>query len=93
MLLVIQRYFQSVSPVFLDGTLYILIAMFGALTAAFSSDEAAKYLEDETLFWVRTICGTTSATLLALKMFRSTSYAEHQERKEQEQVEGKVNNG
>ena len=81
MIAYIQRYFQYVSPMFLDGTLYVLIAWFGAWAAAFSSDEAAKYVPDDYLFWLRTVCASTSAGLLALKMFRSTSFAEHQETK------------
>lgn len=89
MLAAIQRYFTSVSPVFMDGTLYILIALFGALTATFSSDEAAKYLEAETLFWVRTVCNVNSAWLLALKMFRSTAFAEHQAKVLEEKEQNK----
>ncbi len=78
MIAYLQKYFTNISPVFLDGLLYILIALFGALSAAFSSDESAKYLEPENLFWIRTFCGANSAWLLALKMFRSTAFAEHQ---------------
>lgn len=75
------KYFGETPAVFIDGWLYVLIALFGALTAAFASDEAAKYLKPEALFWLRTMCGVNSAWLLALKMFRSTSYSQHQENK------------
>ncbi len=67
----------SIPAVFIDGSLYVLIALFGALSAAFSTDEAAKYLHPEHLFWLRTICNVNAAWLLALKMFRSTSYSQH----------------
>lgn len=77
-----SQYFGSVSPMFLDGLLYVLIAIFGAITACMSTDEAAKYLEPETLFWIRTTASVNSAGFLALKMFRSTSFADHQAGKE-----------
>lgn len=60
-----------------DGSTYIGIAFFGALQTAFGSDEAAKWIAPETLFWCRTICGATWQSLLAFKLFRSTSYANH----------------
>jgi hypothetical protein len=64
-------------PVVLDGLLYAFIAFFNALAAGFGSDEAAKYIEPATLFWLRTVCYVFGQTLLALKMFRSTTYADH----------------
>jgi len=62
---------------FVDGALYVAIAFFGAWAAGLGNDEAAKYVADETLFWARTSCGSIGAALLALKMFRSTAFAEH----------------
>ncbi len=87
MILYLQKYFGSVSPMWTDGLLYVCIALFGAATAAFGSDEAAKYIEPEALFWLRTSCGIISAGLLSLKMFRSTSFSEHLEAKKQEQTD------
>lgn len=66
---------------YLDGGLYILIALFTALNSAFGSDEAAKYIADWVLFWLRTACQAAVASLLALKMFRSTAFASHLEEK------------
>ncbi len=63
--------------IWIDGSTYVLIAFFGALSASMGSDEAAKWMEPVTLFWVRTICGAIGASLLAVKMFRSTSFANH----------------
>ena len=77
----ISNYFKSVPAVFIDGVLYVAIAFFGAITAALSSDEASKYLSPEVLFWTRTFCSVNGAWILALKMFRSTGYAQHQEDK------------
>jgi len=62
---------------YIDGYLYVGIAFFGALTAAFGSDEAAKFISAEVLFWLRTMVGAVAAGLLALKMFRSDSFANH----------------
>jgi hypothetical protein len=64
------------SPVFIDGATYVAIALFAALAAEFGTDEAAKYISPMALFWIRLACGTISASLLALKMFRSTAFAE-----------------
>jgi len=62
---------------FIDGWLYVTIAFFGYWASGLGDDEAAKYLGAETLFWTRRICGSIGAALLALKMFRSTAFAEH----------------
>jgi len=77
MLRYLQSYFDKVSPMYVDGALYVGIAFFAALAALFGSDESAKYLQPEPLFWTRGGCSVTSATLLALKMYRSTSYSDH----------------
>lgn len=60
-----------------DGIIYALIALFGALSASMGSDEAAKWLEPETLFWTRVLSNNATAVLLAVKMFRSTAYANY----------------
>lgn len=64
-----------------DAILYTLIAVCGALTAAFGSDDAAKYVTPEHLFWLKTIFGSAGAGMLALKMYRSTAFADWQARK------------
>ena len=83
MLRAAQKYFAGVSPVFIDGLLYLLVAAFGAMTAVLSTDEAAKFIEAGTLFGLRAFCTVNSALWLALKMFRSTAFAEHREEKKQ----------
>jgi|ERR1044071_10006759 hypothetical protein len=67
---------MKLQPVAIDGWTYVLIAFFGAWAAALSTDEAAKYIAPVCLFWMRSVCASLSASLLALKMFRSTAYAE-----------------
>jgi len=90
LILYLQRYFSSVSPMWTDGALYVLIGIFQAASACFGSDEAAKYIPDIALFWLRTGCNISSAGLLALKMFRSTSFSEHIENKKQQQVNNNI---
>lgn len=80
----LSLYFAGISPAFIDGLTYVMIAFFGAIAAALSSDEAAKFILPTVLFWSRTVCQAIGAALLALKMFRSTTFAEHVEQKKQE---------
>jgi hypothetical protein len=58
--------------------IYCAIAFFTALNASFSTDEAAKYISPTVLFWLRTTCSSLTGTLLAAKLFLSTSYADWQ---------------
>lgn len=64
-----------------DGLLYVYIAFFGACASGFSTDEAAKYISPQTLFWLRFTCTVNSATALALKMYRSTTFSENRSKK------------
>lgn len=81
MIRALSQYFSGVSPVFIDGLTYVLIAFFSAVTAVLSSDDAANFLTPIVLFWSKSVCQAIGAALLALKMFRSTSFAEHVEQK------------
>ena len=74
----------KIPPVFFDGCLYIGIALFGFLATQFGTDEAYKFIEPEILFWIKTVVGAFSATLLSLKMYRSTAYADHVQSKQTE---------
>lgn len=65
----------------IDCWAYVLIAVFGALAAAFGSDEAAKFINPFWLWVFKTTCTAIGAGLLAFKMFRSTAFAELQEEK------------
>lgn len=75
-----------IPAVFLDGCLYVVIAVCGFLATALGSDETYQMFNAVTLFWLKTINGSVLAATTALKMFRSTAYAEHQQTKK----EGKV---
>jgi hypothetical protein len=76
-----QQYFASIPSVFIDGCLYVCIAALAAITAFVASDDAAKYITPEILFWGKGVLSVASASIVAVKMFRSTSFAEHQEKK------------
>ena len=81
-LLAIIGALKQVDPIFVDGGLYVGMAIFTALSGFFSTDEAAKYLEPVYLFWLRGFCTTNGAWMLALKMFRSSHYSEYRKNKE-----------
>jgi hypothetical protein len=74
----VQQYFSTLPAVFIDGTLYVCVGLFTFLTASFSSDDAAKYVSPETLFWVKVVLGSAGTVALNMKMFRSTTFADHQ---------------
>lgn len=76
--------FKDVPSVYIDGTLYMIIAVCGFLASQFGSDEAYKLFTETMLFWAKLVNGTLLAGATALKMFRSTGFAEH--------VQNKVNN-
>lgn len=67
----------TIPAVFIDGTLYVSIALLMYLTTQFGSDEAAKYVEARTLWYITTSLGAIGTAAGALKMFRSTSYSDH----------------
>lgn len=77
----IINYFSTLPPVFIDGTLYVLIGLFTYLQGISASDDAAKYLSAELLFWTKVFIGALLTIWVNLKMFRSTQFAEHQAEK------------
>jgi hypothetical protein len=82
MLARLQKYFSGIPPMFIDGTLYFLIAVFQFLQNAFGAEEAATIMSATFLFWTKMAIGATAAGLLAIKLFRSTAYADHVENKD-----------
>ena len=63
-------------PVHIDGILYVLMAVAASVVASMSTDEAVKFISPETLFWAKAVAECFGAGAGALKMFRSTSYAD-----------------
>jgi len=83
MIRALSRYFSNVPPMFIDGCLYACLGVFTFWGTFFGSDEAAKHMSTEVLFWTKCLVGTGSSFFLAVKLFRSTSFADHQEAKKQ----------
>lgn len=81
-----QQYFASIPAVFIDGLLYVLIAFFGFWTGSLSSDDSGKYISPRILWWGKQALGSVAAALLAVKMFRSTAFADHQQQKKNDTV-------
>lgn len=79
-----QRYFSSIPPVFIDGFLYAMIAVFAAMVASFNSEEAYKYIAPLLLYWLKQASTWGLALVTAVKMFRSTTYSEHQVKKKED---------
>jgi hypothetical protein len=80
----LHRYFATVSPAFIDGLLYAMLAWFLYNQGYFSGDEAAKYIDPVTKFWLNWVIGSGAVICTAVKMFRSTTFAEHVENKKKE---------
>ena len=62
--------------VHVDGTLYVMIAVCGAVVATFSTDDAYKYVNPYIIFWSKAVFEVIGAGAGALKMFRSTGYSD-----------------
>lgn len=78
----IQRYFSDIKPVWIDGSLYVALAFLGAIMITFNNDDVYKYFPyPVAVFWVKSIDEWTIAALTAIKMFRSTAYADHLDNK------------
>ncbi len=60
----------------LDAVLYVLVAMFAAMNSSLGGDESAKMIPPEILYWAKFIVTAAGSGALALKMFRSTSFAD-----------------
>jgi hypothetical protein len=72
-----------VRPVFMDGTLYVCIAVLVFWQMIFGGDEAAKYITPRLLFFLKFLIGSLAVGCNALKSFRSTAFADHRKEKEQ----------
>ena len=73
----IQNYYSGVKPVMVDGLLYVLIALFGAMEALLNEDDSYKYNNPYFLYWSKFVIICLLSIVSALKMFRSTSYSDH----------------
>lgn len=74
---IVTRY-GNMKPVVIDGFLYVVIAVCGTITAIMTSDEIYKYVNPYVVFYGKAVNEILTAGATALKMYRSTSYADHQ---------------
>lgn len=84
MIRALYNYFNRIPPVpsaFIDGFLYITIAWLIFSQSYLGGDEAAKWIDPATKFWINYVIGSLAAATGALKMYRSTGFAEHQKEK------------
>jgi len=72
---------KGIPSVYVDGALYCGIALFGFLQTYLTGDDAAKYVSAEALFWINCVIGACLALCTCLKMFRSSSFTDHQKQK------------
>lgn len=84
MIAYLHKYLANIPAVFIDGTLYALIALFTFNQTYFGGDEAAKYIEPQTKFWMNWFIGACATVFASIKAFRSTSYASHKADKEEQ---------
>lgn len=73
----VWQWLTSVKPVVVDGLLYVVIAFFTSLVGLLAQDEAYKWLNPYLVYFGKTFGTLMLATATALKMFRSSSYADH----------------
>lgn len=59
----------------IDATLYVLIGILTALSAALSTDDAAKHIDPVQLWWAKTWTNSALGGCLSLKMFRSDVFS------------------
>lgn len=71
------------SPVFVDGLLYVLIAMGAAAVIVLSDNEIYKYASPYFVFYAKSAANIILAGATALKTYRSSSYADHVKEKKE----------
>jgi len=67
----------NIPGMWIDGALYVCLALTGFWMIFFGTDEAAKYVAPTILFWSKGVIGSLDAAFLALKLFRSNTFAVH----------------
>ncbi len=75
---------KGIPPVFIDGTIVVLIAFLTFWETAVGGDEAAKYISAEAIFWAKHLIGSMAIVFVTLQSFRSKVFTEHQQKKEKQ---------
>ncbi len=68
---------MNIPGMWIDGMLYVLLALTGFWMIFLGTDEAAKWVAPAVLFWTKGVIGSLDAGFLALKLYRSTAFAGH----------------
>lgn len=76
------KYGNRATPVFIDGTLYALMAMGTAAELALSNDDVYKYASPYFVFYSKSLTNIILAGATAVKGFRSKSYSEYSKNKQ-----------
>jgi hypothetical protein len=70
----------------LGFALYFLIAVTSAIAVFLGTDESAKYIEPDILFWARGINGIIAGTALTMKGYTSEGFANWKKKKSETQM-------
>jgi hypothetical protein len=73
---------MNIPPVFTDGFLLVLSSFCAAILTYLATEEAYKYVNPTTLFWLKVTLGSCSSSISALVAFRSKVYSQHQQQNE-----------
>ena len=68
---------SDIPGAYIDCALYLAITLFGALSEILDSEDAKGYIPTSYLFWSKSFCAVAWKVALALKLFRSTAFADH----------------
>jgi len=60
----------------IDGVCYVLMSVFPFLAAYISTDDARKFISLRALFWAGMVIGIFNVTVVSIKNFRSTAFAD-----------------
>ena len=67
----------STRSMFIDAILFVLLATLPVVVAMFASDEAAKYMSPESIFWLKNLVAIFGAAMGSVKAYRSLGFAHH----------------
>jgi hypothetical protein len=70
------------TAIIIDGALYAAVAVFAFLQSQIGGDDAANLFSQIHLWWAKVVIGSFAAGTLAVKLYRSTAFADNQKRKD-----------
>ena len=81
---------MKVTSMHIDASLYVVIAVCGFIATMLGTDETFQMFGDSTLWYMKLVNGSLLAGATALKMFRSTAFADHKTEVAEEKEEHKA---